>query len=159
MRGIVRARTSLLAKSSSSRGGGWSPASPTSACVYRGLLALDLSHHPRSSPRRGVEVWPEMVIEVLRARRRIIEIPINYRNPDVQHEHVHAPYQTPAMFGRVLGLILSRRLADTALARHLWRPDRPGSCPGPTAPRDTPPETARPGSAGDTCTAVENEPS
>ena len=74
----------------------------------------------------GVEVLPEMVIEVLRARRRIIEIPVNYRNPDIEQAHVRSPYQTPAMFRRMLGLIARKRVADTRARR--------GDCGGRVQP-------------------------
>jgi hypothetical protein len=58
-----------------------------------------------------------MVVEVLRARRRVIEIPINYHNRDLHYQHVRSPYQNFATFGRIVSLIIRRRLAESFLGR------------------------------------------
>ena len=60
-----------------------------------------------------VEIFPEMVIEVLRARRRIIEIPINYYSRDLEYLQVHGRYQTVSTFARVISLLVRRRMADS----------------------------------------------
>jgi len=62
-----------------------------------------------------------MIIEVLRAQRRIVEIPVNYHNPDVEHRGVRSVYQTPGVFWRILQLIVRKRLADARLG-HRRRP-------------------------------------
>ena len=130
MRGVVRAAHVALAKCSRSPSGASSPASRTSAALPR-LLALDLSRHPAQLTATGVEVLVEMAIEVLRARRRIVEIPVSYRNPDIEQPHVRSSTRRQPRFGRVLGLIARKRLDDTALARRLRRPVQPASSSTP----------------------------
>jgi hypothetical protein len=58
-------------------------------------------------------VFPEMIIEVLRAHRRVIEIPINYYNPDPEADFVRGKYQTFGTFFRGVWLMLRKRIADS----------------------------------------------
>jgi len=60
----------------------------------------------------GVEVFPELVIEALRARKRIVEIPVNYYNRDLESPYVRSKYQSTATFLRILWLILRKRGQD-----------------------------------------------
>ena len=53
-----------------------------------------------------------MVIEVLRARRRIIEIPVNYYNRDIGSDYVRSKYQSPATFWKIVALMLRKRWQD-----------------------------------------------
>ncbi|HSP98930.1 MAG TPA: sugar phosphate nucleotidyltransferase [Candidatus Dormibacteraeota bacterium] len=85
-------------------------------CVYRALWRSTYQQIRDSLQEPGVEIFAEMVIEVLRARRRIIEIPINYYSRDLEYLRVHGRYQTVGTFVRVLGLLIRRRLAD----RGVW---------------------------------------
>jgi NDP-sugar pyrophosphorylase family protein len=82
-------------------------------CVYRAIWRSTYATIRDNLTSEGVEIYPEMVIEVLRARRRIIEIPINYYSRDLEYLQVHGRYQTVDTFLRVLGLLLRRRLSDT----------------------------------------------
>ena len=56
-----------------------------------------------------------MVIEVLRTRRRIIEIPVNYCNRDVEFRFVRSRYQTPGTFGRIVWLMIRKRMQRPSL--------------------------------------------
>lgn len=82
-------------------------------CVYRGIWRSTYETIRDNLTSTGVEIFPEMVIEVLRARRRIIEIPINYYSRDLEYLQVHGRYQTVDTFARVLWLLIRRRLSDS----------------------------------------------
>ena len=69
----------------------------------------------------GAEIFPEMVIEVLRARRRIIEIPVNYYNRDVESDYVRSQYQSLGTFLRIVVLLVRKRLEET----NVWRDGGP----------------------------------
>jgi hypothetical protein len=53
-----------------------------------------------------------MVIEVLRARRRVVEIPVNYYNRDLEFAYVRSRYQNVGTFLRILGLMLRKRFSS-----------------------------------------------
>ena len=119
MRGVVRASHVLLAKLLEVAWWRFEPRFTDLGCWYRALWRSTYRAIRPQLTAPGVEVLVEMAIEVLRARRRIVEIPLNYRNPDIEQPHVRSVYQTPATFGRILGLIARKRLDDTVLARWL----------------------------------------
>ncbi len=133
MRGVVRAAHVVLAKMLELAWWRFESRVTDIACVYRALWRSTYRTIRPQLTATGVEVLPEMVIEVLRAQRRIVEIPITYRNPDVEQPHVRSAYQTPAVFRRIVGLIVRKRLAETAIARRLRRPLRPASSSSPEA--------------------------
>jgi dTDP-glucose pyrophosphorylase/ubiquinone/menaquinone biosynthesis C-methylase UbiE len=135
MRGVVRAAHVVLAKLLELAWWRFESRISDIACVYRALWRSTYAAIRPQLTSTGVEVVAEMVIEVLRARRRIVEIPITYRNPDVEQPAVRSPHQTPAVFRRVLGLIARKRLGETALAQRLRRPVRPSSSSSPEALR------------------------
>ncbi|MGH7894358.1 MAG: glycosyltransferase, partial [Candidatus Binatia bacterium] len=83
MRGIVRAAHIALAMLLQLLW--WRRASRFTdiCCVYRALWRSTYVAIRDHLTAPGIEVFPEMVIEVLRARRRIIEIPVNYYNRDL----------------------------------------------------------------------------
>jgi hypothetical protein len=84
-------------------------------CVYRGLWRSTYVTIRDHLTAPGVEVFPEMVIEVLRARRRVVEIPVNYYNRDLEYDHVRGKHQNVGTFARIVGLLVRRRLADSAI--------------------------------------------
>jgi choline kinase/ubiquinone/menaquinone biosynthesis C-methylase UbiE len=135
MRGIVRAAHVVLAKVLELAWWRFESRVTDIACVYRALWRSTYCAIRPQLTATDVEMLPEMVIEVLRARRRIIEIPVTYRNPDVARGGVRSPYQRPAVFRRILGLIVRKRLSETALARRLRRPIRPEASSSPEALR------------------------
>ncbi|MCW5890579.1 MAG: NTP transferase domain-containing protein [bacterium] len=110
MRGSVRAAHLLLAKLT---GVLWwqFEARFTDVCsMYRGLWASTYRAIRPNLVAEGIEVFPELGVEVLRARRRIVEVPVNYRNPDIDSPFVHSRYQRVATFQRVLALLVRRRI-------------------------------------------------
>jgi len=125
MRGIVRAAHIFLAKLAELLWWRFDPRFTDICCVYRGLWrsVYETIRDHLDSP--GAEIYPEMVIETLRARRRIIEIPINYYNRDVGQPFVRGRYQSVAMFRRVCALMLRKRLAGVGIGRWSRRARRP----------------------------------
>lgn len=119
MRGIVRAAHIVLAKLAEIGWWRFDARFTDICCFYRAFWRSTWQAIRPQLTAAGVEVLPEMVIEVLRARRRVVEIPVNYRNPDIEQPFVRSVYQTPAVFRDVCGLILRKRFADTALGRRL----------------------------------------
>lgn len=85
-------------------------------CVYRGMWrnTYCLIRDQLVSP--GVEIFPEMVIEVLRARKRIVEIPVNYYNRDLIYPRVRSRYQNVETFVRILQLMVRKRVEEFRLS-------------------------------------------
>ncbi len=83
-------------------------------CIYRGLWRSTYDTIRDNLSASGVEIFPEMVIELLRARRRIIEIPVNYYNRDLEYDYVRGKYQSLGTFARVVVLLVRKRLEDFA---------------------------------------------
>ncbi|MEO2168235.1 MAG: hypothetical protein ABGY42_08975, partial [bacterium] len=81
-------------------------------CVYRGIWRNTYHLIRGQLTSRGVEIFPEMVIEVLRSQRRVIEIPVNYYNRNLVHSEVQSRYQNTQTFLRILRLMLRKRLAE-----------------------------------------------
>jgi UDP-N-acetylglucosamine diphosphorylase / glucose-1-phosphate thymidylyltransferase / UDP-N-acetylgalactosamine diphosphorylase / glucosamine-1-phosphate N-acetyltransferase / galactosamine-1-phosphate N-acetyltransferase len=81
-------------------------------CVYQAMWRSTYEAIRGELTASGVEVYPEIVVEVLRARRRIVEIPINYYNRDVRTDYVRSPYQSAATFARVVRLMLRKRFEE-----------------------------------------------
>ena len=79
-------------------------------CVFRAMWKTTWNLIRPQVMTDGQEVYPEMVAEVLRACRRVIEIPVNYYNCDPRHEKVTSPHQTVRTFFRLLGVIVERGL-------------------------------------------------
>jgi hypothetical protein len=112
MRGIVRHAHVILAKFLQLLWWRFECRFTDICCVYRGLWRSTYTAIRDNLTAADVEIFPEMVIEVLRARRRIIEIPNNYYSRDLEYLQVHGRYQTVTTFVRVLSLLIRRRLAD-----------------------------------------------
>lgn len=81
-------------------------------CVYRAFWKSTYEDVHSNLTARGVEVFPELVLEALRARKRIIEVPVNYYNRDVESSHVRSKYQSSGTFARILWLIIRKRWRD-----------------------------------------------
>ncbi len=112
MRGIVRYAHIVLAKLLQLLWWRFECRFSDICCVYRALWRSTYVTIRDNLTADDVEIFPEMVIEVLRARRRIIEIPINYYSRDLEYLQVHGRYQTVATFARVIRLLIRRRAAD-----------------------------------------------
>jgi ubiquinone/menaquinone biosynthesis C-methylase UbiE len=114
MRGIVRAAHVFLAKLTAVLWWRFDPRFTDICCVYRGLWRSVYSTIRDNLGAHDAAIYPEMVIETLRARRRIIEIPINYYNRDASQSFVRGRYQSAGTFQRILTLIVRKRLSDVA---------------------------------------------
>ncbi len=83
-------------------------------CVYRAIWRTAYESIRGQLQCEGVEILPEMLVEVVRARRRVIEIPVNYYNPSREDRVFHSEHQTLGVFRRILVLLLRRRFAGLA---------------------------------------------
>jgi dTDP-glucose pyrophosphorylase/SAM-dependent methyltransferase len=128
MRGLIRVVHVLLAKLVELLWWRFECRFSDICCVFRAFWRSTYESIRGQLTATGVEIFPELVLETLRARRRIIEIPVNYYNRDVETAYVRSPYQSGATLGRVLALIAQKRLHDLGLGR--WRA-RPGRLPAP----------------------------
>jgi dTDP-glucose pyrophosphorylase len=81
-------------------------------CVYRAFWRATYRTIRGNLTATGVEIFPELSLETLRARRRVIEVPVNYYNRDVGSEYVRHKYQSSGTFWRILFLILRKRWGD-----------------------------------------------
>jgi NDP-sugar pyrophosphorylase family protein/SAM-dependent methyltransferase len=125
MRGVVRAAHVVLAKLLQLLWWRFESRFTDICCVYRGLWRSTYQAIRGNLSSPGVEIFPELTIEVLRARRRIIEIPIHYYNRDLERSHVTTKYQSVTTFRRVVSLLLRKRWSDTWLGRRRARAQRP----------------------------------
>jgi NDP-sugar pyrophosphorylase family protein len=121
MRGIVRAAHIILAKLLQLLWWRFESRFTDICCMYRGLWRSTYETIRGNLSASGVEIFPEMVIEVLRARRRIIEIPVNYYNRDLESPYVRSKYQNVATFLRVVVLMLRKRFREPAFGGKFWR--------------------------------------
>lgn len=112
MRGIIRAVHVLLAKLVEVLWWRFEVRFTDICCVYRALWrsTYDTVRDQLTSP--GVEFFPELVIEVLRARKRIIEIPVNYYNRDFDSPYVRSRYQRADTLWGIVRMIVRKRLED-----------------------------------------------
>jgi NDP-sugar pyrophosphorylase family protein len=117
MRGIVRAAHLLLAKGMEVLWWRFDSRFTDVGCVYRAIWRSTYRTIRGELSSKGVEIFPEMVIEVLRARRRVVEIPVNYYARDPEVEYVPTRYQTVGTFFRVLALMLRKRFQTRRLQR------------------------------------------
>lgn len=112
MRGLVRLSHIVLAKMLELFWWRFDSRFTDICCVYRGMWRNTYLLIRDQLESDGVEIFPEMVIEILRARRRVIEIPVNYYNRDLIHTHVRSRYQSIGTFVRILKLILRKRMEE-----------------------------------------------
>jgi NDP-sugar pyrophosphorylase family protein len=112
MRGVVRAAHVILAKLLEMLWWRFDCRFTDVCCVYRGMWRSTYATIRQNLTAKGVEIIPEMVIEVLRARRRIIEIPVNYYNRDLEFTHVHARYQSFGTFVAIVLMMVRKRLGS-----------------------------------------------
>jgi len=110
MRGIVRVAHVVLAKLLEMLWWRFESRFTDVCCVYRAIWRSTYTVIRGNLTASGVEIIPEMVIEVLRARRRIIEIPVNYYNHDLEFSYVRSRYQSLGTFTRIVALMLKKRL-------------------------------------------------
>ncbi|NNL65846.1 MAG: NTP transferase domain-containing protein [Myxococcales bacterium] len=116
MRGSVRAAHIALAKLMELLWWGFDARFSDVCCVYRAVWRSTWLSIRDRLHCDDVEVFPEMVIEVLRARRRVIEIPVNYFNRDPEAPGVRSEHQKPGTFFRILALMVRKRIRSAGAA-------------------------------------------
>ncbi len=109
MRGLVRAAHLVLAKFLEMLWWRFDCRFTDVCCVYRAIWRSTYATIRGNLTATGVEIIPEMVIEVLRARRRVVEIPVNYYNRDLEFSYVRSRYQSSGTFLRIVALMLKKR--------------------------------------------------
>lgn len=119
MRGVVRLIHILLAKLVEILWWRFECRFTDICCVYRAFWRSTYESIRHNLSASGVEIFPELVLETLRARKRIIEVPVNYYNRDVESSYVRSRYQSGATLRRILLLIVRKRLGDLAVSRWL----------------------------------------
>lgn len=112
MRGTVRAVHILLAKLLEVIYWRFDCRFTDVCCVYRAIWRSTYRTIRDNLTSTGVEIIPEMVIEVLRAQRRIIEVPVNYYNRDLEYPYVHSRYQSFDTFASIVRLMMQKGLWD-----------------------------------------------
>ena len=121
MRGIVRAAHFILAMLLQILWWRFDSRLTDVGCIYRGMWRSTYDSIRDNLTAEDYAVFAEMIIEVLRAHRRVIEIPINYYNPDPEADFVRRKYQTFGTFFRGVWLMLRKRIADSKAWRLLAR--------------------------------------
>jgi hypothetical protein len=117
MRGIARAANVALAKLLELLWWRFDSRFTDLNCVYRAFWRSTWTLIRDELRSTGVEIFPEMVIEVLRARRRVIEIPVHYCVPGSELEYVPSKYQNLGTFLRLVRLLLRKRLTAPGASR------------------------------------------
>jgi dTDP-glucose pyrophosphorylase len=106
MRGVIRFAHIILAKLLELVWWGYEPRFTDVGCTYRALWKSTYRLIRDNLHTSGPEYSVEMFLEVLRCRRRIIEIPVNFA---VRRKGVREPDQTLHTFWAILALIIRRR--------------------------------------------------
>lgn len=112
MRGLIRAVHVVLAKLVELLWWRFEVRFTDICCVYRALWRSTYETVRGNLTSTGVEIFPELVIEVLRARKRIIEVPVNYYNRDFESPYVRSRYQRADTLWGIVRMILSKRWHD-----------------------------------------------
>ncbi len=107
MRGIVRLAHVSLAKFLELLWWGYEPRFTDVGCTYRALWSSTYRLIRPHLSTTGPEYSVEMLLETLRCRKQLIEIPINFQ---VRRKGVKERDQSPATFFAIVALIVKRRL-------------------------------------------------
>jgi hypothetical protein len=107
MRGIVRFANVLLAKLIEILWWGYENQFTDVGCTFRAIWRSSFENIKERLAARGAEFSAEMMIEVLRVRDRIIEVPVNYFTSSYS---LYRRYQTVNTFFRMLYCICRKRL-------------------------------------------------
>lgn len=106
MRGIVRAANIFLAKLLEILWWNLEPRFTDVGCTFRAIWKSSFRNVRRHLSSKGPEFSAEMMIEVLHARDRVIEIPVNYFN---RSQSMYRKYQNLTTFFRIFFLICRKR--------------------------------------------------
>lgn len=118
MRGIVRLAHVILAKFLELVWWNYEPRFTDVGCTYRALWS---STYRLIRPRltaAGPEFSVEMLVETLRCRRQVIEIPVNFQ---VARKGMKEPDQNPSTFFAIATLIVRRRIMGTSPSSTCFR--------------------------------------
>jgi hypothetical protein len=111
MRGIVRFAHVLLAKLLEFFWWGFEPRLTDVGCTYRALWSSTYRLIRPNLTTSGPEYAVEMLLETLRCRKRVIEIPVTFR---LRQPGLKEKDQTVRTFLAALSLIVRRRIAAAA---------------------------------------------
>ncbi|HYN06277.1 MAG TPA: sugar phosphate nucleotidyltransferase [Vicinamibacterales bacterium] len=114
MRGIVRLGHVALAKVLEIAWRGYGPSFTDVGCTYRAIWASTYRLIRPNLAKRGPEYAVELLLETLKCRKRVVEIPVNFRLP---RKGIKKQDQSFTTAFRMLSLILVRRLRSTAAER------------------------------------------
>ncbi len=106
MRGIVRLAHVFLAKLVELLWWEFEGRFTDVGCTFRALWRSTFLSIKKDLTAKGPEFFTEMIIEVLRRRERIIEIPVNYFN---RSHSIYRKYQNIGTFLKILYLIIKKR--------------------------------------------------
>jgi len=125
MRGLVRLAHVVLAKLLELVWWSYEPRLTDVGCAYRALWRSTYRLIRPNLRGLGPESWVEMLLEVYKCRKRLIEIPVSFL---VRQRNVKERDQTLATFGSIVLLIVSRRLTQ---ASRMQPPGESGACRPP----------------------------
>lgn len=114
MRGVVRLGHIALAKALEVAWWGYGPSFTDVGCTYRAIWGSTYRLIRPHLVKQGPEFAVELLLETLKCRKRVVEIPVNFRLP---RKGIKKKDQTLYTALAMLSLILTRRLRSTAAER------------------------------------------
>jgi UTP-glucose-1-phosphate uridylyltransferase len=114
MRGVVRLGHLTLAKILEIAWWGYGPSFTDVGCTYRGIWGSTYRLIRPYLVKPGPEYAVELLLETLKCRKRVVEIPVNFKLP---RKGVKQKDQTLRTAFGMMSLILTRRLRSTAAER------------------------------------------
>jgi NDP-sugar pyrophosphorylase family protein len=109
MRGVVRLAHVLLAKLLELVWWSYEPRFTDLGCAYRAIWSSTYRLVAPCLDSRGPEYAIELLLETLRCRKQLIEIPVNFR---IRRPNLKEKDQTLRTFWRIVSIIIQRRLAS-----------------------------------------------
>ena len=106
MRGVVRLANVLLAKLLELFWWQFEGRLTDVGCTFRAIWRSSYEEARLRITSPGPEFAAEMVIELLRSRKRIIEIPVNYYN---RNREMQKKYRNINTFFRIITMIIKKR--------------------------------------------------
>jgi NDP-sugar pyrophosphorylase family protein len=107
MRGIVRFANIFLAKLLELLWWSYEPRFTDVGCTFRAVWHSSYKEIQDQLKEKGPSFLTEMVIEILRNRYRIVEIPVNYSNKSLA---MHAKYRNYRTFFAIFKVMIKKRL-------------------------------------------------
>ncbi|BCL62691.1 hypothetical protein DGMP_33840 [Desulfomarina profundi] len=107
MQGTVRLANIFLAKVLELFWWSYEPRLTDVGCTFRAVWRSSYEEIKDQLAERGPALLTEMVIEILRNRNRIVEIPVNYSN---KYQAMHGKYRNYRTFFSIFKVMLKKRL-------------------------------------------------